>query len=74
MGFSEDDRIRSKNRLHNSANEHYEELRSKYMGDGDIIDFLEAEIRSSIDDDRNEIYETVIKIARSRYAKGNSQS
>jgi hypothetical protein len=65
MGFYEDDRIRSKNLIHNKAYELYEELRAKGLANGDIEAHCTDLMKSEVDSIRNEIFLSVLKIVRS---------
>ena len=64
MGFSEDDRIRVKNKIHNEAFEIYENL--KYLGYDNELIIKYAAFASQVTKDsfRNDIYTEVIKIVR----------
>jgi hypothetical protein len=60
MGMYEDDRIRSKNRIHNEAYELFESMRAKGYTDGDIKSVC-ASVEPG-DEYRNEIYSMILKI------------
>ena len=72
MGFYEDDRIRRKNRLANEAWELYEEWRSEGLSPQQIA--LRALSLSSINNPRNELYSSVVKIAEGRTSETSSKS
>ena len=65
MGFSEDDRIRSKNKDHNTSFDLYTSLRGS-MSDTDVLSFIESELNKSNDSDRNKILLLVKDIASRR--------
>lgn len=67
MGFYEDDRIRSKNRLSNAAYAEFSAMRRMGFTDEDIVKACHLYLNTNKDFTRNEIYLTVLKIVgRSR--------
>lgn len=66
MGFSEYDRIRSKNRYWNAADSEIARLKLQNLTDNDIANICKAQIETNPTDTRNEIYTTVLKIVGSR--------
>ena len=63
MGFSEDDRIRSKNAKYNRSQELYSALRQASMSDSDILSFVEAERLKEQDSLRLEVLDLVYDMA-----------
>lgn len=59
MGFFEDDRIRSKNRVHNLAYNEFLALKKRGWSNKEIV----AHYNSVQDQIRNEIHQEIIKIA-----------
>lgn len=71
MGFSEDDRIRSKNRVHNDAYELYQDLIAFKYSHQNIIDYANFALVNCTDSYRSEVLNTMISIVRSSNAQGN---
>ena len=65
MGFSEDYRIRSKNRHQNEAFDLYEGLKLMGYNNAEIIHYAEFAKQNVQDPFRNEVYNTMIHIVRS---------
>lgn len=63
MGFSEDDRIRHKNRHHNEAYKIYEGLKALGFSQKEIIEQSQLIIQTQQDPFRNEVYSVIIKLA-----------
>jgi hypothetical protein len=63
MGFSEDDRIRSKNRVWNEASDMYEGMLKMGFTHSDIAQQAAKLLESSTDSNRNEIYQAMLVIA-----------
>lgn len=74
MGFSEDDRIRSKNRAANEAYELYEGLKVMKYSDSDVIRYAQFAIQNTSDNYRNNIYLAMIRIARSKNGQESNSS
>lgn len=62
MGFTEFDRIRSKNKTWNAADEVIAQLRAENLTDADIRNVITAQLEINPTDTRNEIYSTVLRI------------
>ena len=67
MGFNEDDRIRSKNKLHNEAYEEYLKLKSQGYTDEDVTYYCQTQLDNTSTNTRNEMYSTIMKIVGSSY-------
>lgn len=65
MGFSEDDRIRSKNRKVNEALDVYDGLKAMGYDNAYILKYAQHAIDNSTDSCRNEVYHTMISIVGS---------
>jgi hypothetical protein len=74
MGFSEDDRIRGKNKLHNEAYDAFEWLIKQDLSPAAIIDALEIAIHNDPDEIRNDKRKAVINIARGALREKDSGS
>ncbi len=64
MGFNEDDRIRFKNRVNNTAYQLYENLRREGLSNSAIEQYATDMSTVKSDLNRDEIYLTVLKIVR----------
>ena len=62
MGFSEDERIRHKNRYHNEAYEIYENLKELGFSQKEIVDHCQLIMKTNSDPFRNEVYLRIIKL------------
>lgn len=62
MSFYEDERIRSKNALHNLAYEEYSRLKDGGLSDSDISQLCLGHIAAWPTSARNDIYSTIVKI------------
>jgi hypothetical protein len=62
MGFTEDDRIRGKNRLWIAADAVIQKLHESKLTDADIAAVCTAQLEANPADPRNEIYSTVLRI------------
>jgi hypothetical protein len=60
MGFSEDDRIRHKNRVQNLVHDQYTSLKDKGCTDSDVLSYFDINYRDT--PFRNEIFSTINKI------------
>lgn len=60
MGLYEDDRIRSKNRLHDLCYTEVQNLRQQGLSDTDIVAMCNIKISSG--EDRNDIFSTMLNI------------
>lgn len=74
MGFNEDDRIRSKNRVINCAFEIYDGLYAMGYSAADIKAHAEFKMQTEADPRRNDIYMAVIDIAGRTCEKGDYNS
>ena len=64
MGFYEDERIRSKNKIHNEAHETYKKLKMMGMSDRDIVKYIQHISASEQDSYRNDLYMLIKQLAR----------
>jgi hypothetical protein len=64
MGFSEDDRIRSKNKDQNEAYRLYEALQNLGYSYDDIMRYADFAMQDCSDQSRNNILNIMIRIAR----------
>lgn len=64
MGFSEDDRIRAKNKKHQVAYEIYEGLVTAGFSPNDIVQHAELAMQNTQDSFRYEVYNTIISIVK----------
>lgn len=71
MGFSEDDRIRSKNKIQNEAYKIYEDLKAFGYDNDYIIKYAQFALTTSNDNFRNDVLNKIIDLARS-LNEGNS--
>ena len=73
MGFAEDDRIRTKNRLYDQAYLEYEEMRGRGLTNLDIVAFVAgATMSPAVDDEtkiRNDILATILKIVERNHGE-----
>jgi len=70
MGMFEDDRIRRKNSVYNSAQQMYDNLRKEGLSDLEIQQYING--IQPADQSRNEIYLAVLNIARGGSQNGKS--
>lgn len=66
MGFYEDDRIASKNRIHNEAYQLYQSLCDRGYTDNDIQQYLKELNSTQLNFLRNEVYSTALRLAVGR--------
>lgn len=64
MGMNEFDRIRSKNRCWNAADDELVRLRALKLADSDIVHICKTQLETNPTDARNEIFSTILKIMR----------
>lgn len=74
MGFSEDDRIRAKNRVHNEAYELWEGLKALGYSPDYIVRYADFAIQSASCSFRNEVYSRLISIAKGGSNESNSNN
>jgi hypothetical protein len=74
MGFSEDDRVRSKNQVANDAYSLYQSFKVMKYSDADIVQYAEFALLNTHDLSRCNVYRAMIKIARSTNATAHGST